>query len=164
MTKNFLEVVLFGASMAWSPNAAIGERYADFIEGKLSSALGESWIVDVAACGDGGNTAQEGFERIERDCLSYQPLIVVLSFGANDSIRAPDREQFKLFYRKIINHIKQNATEHIILETIPTLDQKLHSQRNNPLALFYGGLESYVEFFSHFFIREIGKNEKIPVH
>ncbi|MCM8821713.1 MAG: SGNH/GDSL hydrolase family protein [Candidatus Omnitrophica bacterium] len=164
MTKNFLEIVLFGDSMAWSPGVAVGKRYADFIEEKISSALGENWIVDVAACGDGGNTAQEGFERLERDCISYQPHIVALSFGANDSIRAPDREQFKFFYRKIINHIKQNATEHIILETIPTLDPKLHSQRNNPLALFYGGLEAYVEFFSHSFIRETGKNENILVH
>lgn len=150
--------------MSWSPGVAIGERYSDFIEQKLTEHLGENWIVDVAACGDGGNTAQEGFERLERDCISYQPHIVVLCFGANDSIRAPDREQFKLFYRKIIDSIREKATKHIILETIPTLDEKLHSQRNNPKALFYGGLENYVEFFSHSFIREIAQRENLILY
>ncbi|MCX7704700.1 MAG: SGNH/GDSL hydrolase family protein [bacterium] len=164
MSKNFLQVVLFGDSMSWSPGVAMGERYADFIEEKLSNKFGENWIVDVAACGDGGNTAQEGFGRLERDCISYQPHIVVLSFGANDSIRAPDREQFKTFYRKIINEIKQNATKHIILETIPTLDQNRHSQKDNPKALFYGGLENYLEFFSHSFIREVAKNEDLILY
>lgn len=164
MSKNFLEVVLFGDSMSWSPGVAMGERYADFIEEKLTEQMGKNWIVDVAACGDGGNTAQEGFERLERDCLSYQPHIVVISFGANDSIRAPDREQFKLFYRKIISGIKKNSTKYIILETIPTLDEQWHSQRNNPKVLFYGGLENYVEFFSHTFIRETGKTENLIVH
>ncbi len=164
MSKNFLQIILFGDSMSWSPGVAIGKRYSDFIEEKLTQHLGENWIVDVAACGDGGNTAQEGFERLERDCISYQPHIVVLSFGSNDSIRAPDREQFKSFYRKIINGIKENATRHIIVETIPALDEEWHSQRNNPKALFYGGLENYVEFFSHSFIREIAKTENLTLY
>lgn len=164
MEKSFLEIVLFGDSMTWSPGVPIGQRYSDHLEQKLSKILGEEWIVDVAACGDGGNTAQEGFERIQRDCISYQPNIVVVSFGANDSIRAPDREQFKTYYRKIINTIRENATKHIILETIPTLDQEWHSQRNNPKAIFYGGLENYVEFFSHSFIRELAKQEKLILH
>ncbi len=163
MEKNFLQVVLFGDSMSWSPGVAMGERYSDFLEEKLNSIHGENRIIDVAACGDGGNTAREGFERLQRDCLSYRPDIVVLSFGANDCIRAPDRDQFKTYYRKIINEIKQNTTSRIILETIPTLDQQWHSQRDNPKALFYGGLENYVEFFSHSFIREVSKIENLTL-
>ncbi|HOJ31173.1 MAG TPA: SGNH/GDSL hydrolase family protein [bacterium] len=157
MGKNFLQIVLFGDSMTWSPGVAIGKRYADFIQEKLQNICGDNYIVDVAACGDGGNTAEEAYARIERDCISYQPHIVVISLGANDCIRAPDRETFKSYYRKIVNEVKHDATRHIILETIPALDEELHSQRNNPKALFYGGLEKYVEFFSHSFIREMAK-------
>ncbi|MGB9641795.1 MAG: SGNH/GDSL hydrolase family protein [Candidatus Ratteibacteria bacterium] len=164
MGKKFLQIVLFGDSMSWSYGVAIGKRYADFIEEKIQNICSDQYIVDVAACGDGGNTTEEAYARIERDCISYQPNIVVISLGSNDSIRAPDRETFKTYYRKILNKIKNNATKHIILETIPTLDQKWHSQRNNPKALFYGGLENYVEFFSHSFIRETAKIENFLLY
>jgi len=164
MAKNFLQIVLFGDSMTWSPGVPVGARYVDFIEEKLLNFYGNEWIIDVAACGDGGNTAEEGFARIQRDCISYQPHIVVIHFGANDCIRAPDRENFKSYYRKILKEIKNNATKYMILETIPTLDEQWHSQRNNPKALFYGGLENYLEFFSHSFIRETAENENLPLH
>ncbi|HPP78777.1 4Fe-4S dicluster domain-containing protein, partial [Methanospirillum sp.] len=81
--------------------------------------------------------------------------------GANDSVRAPSKQQFMECYRKIINTIKHSATNHIILETTPTLDQQWHSQKNNPSAIFYGGLENYLEFFSHSFIRETAKLEDL---
>lgn len=162
--KKFLQIVLFGDSMSWSPGVPIGERYADFLEENLKEILNENYCIDVAACGDGGNTAAEGFERLQRDCLSYQAHIVVLSFGANDSIRAPDREQFKTYYKKIINSIRQNLTRYIILETVPAVDQEWHSQRDNPKAVFYGGLEKYIEFFSHSFIREIAKLENLILY
>jgi len=159
--KNFLQIVIFGDSLAWSPGVAMGERYADFIEEKLQKICGDEWYCDVAACGDGGNTAEEGLVRLERDCISYNPNIVVVNFGANDAVRAPSKQNFELCYRKIISTLKLNATRHLILETTPTLDQKWHSQKNNPTALFYGGLERYLEFFSHSFIRSIAKSENL---
>lgn len=162
--KNFLQVVIFGDSLAWSPGVAMGERYADFIEEKLQKICGDEWYCDVAACGDGGNTAEEGLMRIERDCLSYSPNIVVVNFGANDSIRAASKQQFELHYRKVISSIRHNATKHIILETTPTLDQNWHSQKNNPTAIFHGGLEKYLEFFSHSFIRETAKLENLILY
>ncbi|HQL64499.1 MAG TPA: SGNH/GDSL hydrolase family protein [Candidatus Ratteibacteria bacterium] len=162
--KNFLQVVVFGDSLTWSPGVAMGERYADFLEKNLQDMCTDQWYCDVAACGDGGNTAEEGLSRIQRDCLSYNPHIVVLNFGANDSVRAPSKQQFMECYRKIINTIKHSATNHIILETTPTLDQQWHSQKNNPSAIFYGGLENYLEFFSHSFIRETAKLEDLILY
>lgn len=153
MARKYLQVVLFGDSVSWSGGAAYGSRYADFLEEALQSAAGKDALIDVAACGDGGNTAQEGLARIERDCIDYAPDIVVINFGGNDAIRSPSREIFKTSYERILSRLKNETHAVVVLETLPTLDEERHQCRQIPQALMHGGLEKYIEFYSHSFIR-----------
>jgi len=54
MTRKYLQVVLLGDSWTWSARTPYGRRYADFLELELQIIMGDQWVVDVAACGDGG--------------------------------------------------------------------------------------------------------------
>jgi acyl-CoA thioesterase I len=121
MANQHLQVVLFGDSLTWSARAAYGKRYADFLEAELQAHCGTNWMVDVAACGDGSNTAGEGLARIERDCLAYRPQIVVLSFGGNDSVRST-REEFRRDYAAVIDTIRTKTGARLIVESPVTKD------------------------------------------
>jgi lysophospholipase L1-like esterase len=114
--NQYLQVVLFGDSLTWSARAAYGKRYADFLEAELQGQCGTNWMVDVAACGDGGNTVGEGLSRIERDCLAYRPRIVVLSFGGNDAFRST-RTEFMHAYPAMLEAIKDKTGAGRIVES-----------------------------------------------
>jgi len=164
MTRQFLEIVLLGDSVSWSNQLPYGQRYADFIEAELQERFGETTLVDVAACGDGGNTAEEGLARIERDCIAYSPHAVVISFGTNDACRGLSRDRFMRSYRTLVEKAARDTGALVVLETLPTLDEERHSFRNSPQAFMYGGLEKYLEQYSHSHVREISRTHKLPLH
>ncbi len=164
MEKKFLEVVLFGDSMTWSSRAPYGKRYADFLEAGLQARLGDDWVVDVAACGEGGNTAAEGLARIARDVLAYAPDVVVVNFGGNDAGRAPSREAFMSAYAAVLDTIRAQARAACVLETLPGLDPERHAWRDREDILRGGGLEAHLEKFAHTFIRQTAAAGKIPLH
>ena len=164
MGGKFVQIVMFGDSMTWSSRAPYGKRYADYLECNIQNHLEQEWVVDVAVCGNGGNTAAEGLERIDRDVIEYSPDIVIVNFGGNDAIRAPSKNAFETSYRNVLDIIKGKTSAAIILETIPTLDEQWHSHRDNENAVKYGGIENYLEYFSHSYIREMAKEYNVPLH
>ena len=164
MTTPFLEVVVFGSSTTWSHRNPYGERYVDYIELGLQSRFGNTHFVDVAACGDGGDTAELALARIDRDCIAYKPDTVVIGLGSNDAFSGLNRDQCIRNYRKIVETIQRETNAIIVLETQPTLDENLHSRRQSPQALLYGGLEKYLEKFTHSYIRDIAKKEGLLLH
>jgi acyl-CoA thioesterase I len=119
--RPYLQVVLFGDSLSWSARAAYGQRYGDYLEAQLQRQAGADCVVDVAVCGDGGNTVGEGLQRLERDCLAYRPDIVVLSFGGNDSLRST-RTAFMRDYPALIETLKARTGARLIMESAVTRD------------------------------------------
>ena len=162
--NRFAEVVLFGDSISWSSRAPYGKRYADFIERGLQKGLGDDWVVDVAACGDGGNTAEEGLARIERDVIAYAPTVVVINFGGNDAGRAPSRESFMAALEAIVDTIGQKTRAAVVLETIPGVHLERHAWRDRDDIMEAGGQEVHLERFANTFIRDLSERGGIPLH
>lgn len=52
---------------------------------KIFSVLYPSVPVNIVNAGISGDSASQGFERLDRDVLSYNPDLVVVCFGLNDS-------------------------------------------------------------------------------
>ncbi|MEM2110610.1 MAG: SGNH/GDSL hydrolase family protein [Candidatus Bathyarchaeia archaeon] len=158
----FLQIVLFGDSLSWSWRAPYGKRYADFIETEIQRHI-DDCIVDVAACGNGGDTAELGLQRVERDCIEYSPHVVVMNFGVNDPFKT-SKAKFENAYQALIETILKKTKAFLILETIPFLDEKRFRQYPPPQQAFCGGLESYLERFSHSFIREMANKYSLLLH
>ncbi len=163
MPKSFLEVVLLGDSITWSARAPYGQRYADFAEAGLQRRLGAGWVVDVASCGNGGNTAEQGLERVERDAIAYEPHAVVLNFGGNDSGRVP-RDSFIQNYTALVDRIRAQTRAAIVLETIPGVDPARHASRTRPEVIAAGGPDARVNAYAHSFIRELAGRAAFALH
>ncbi len=161
--KQYLQIVLLGDSVTWSARAPYGRRYADCLETAVQKRCGADWVVDVAACGAGGNTAEQGFARLQQDCIAYDPDIVVINFGANDSFRGFTPASFEKVYGKLVDTVGRETKARIVLETIPTICQKRHPKRDHELAIKHGGLENYIELF-HAVIRATAKANGLPLH
>ena len=58
--------------------------------GEILHLLYPSAQVNIVNSGISGDNAQGGAERFERDVLSYDPDLVVISFGLNDSVNGSD--------------------------------------------------------------------------
>ncbi len=164
MAKRFAEVVLFGGSISWSSRAPYGERYADFIKRGIQEGLGEAWAVDVAACGDGGNTAEDGLARIERDVIAYAPTVVVVNFGGNDAGRVPSRESFENAMEAIVDTVRKETRAALVLETIPGVHAERHAWRDREDITAAGGPDAHLERFANYTIRALSERRDIPVH
>lgn len=161
--RNYLQIVLFGASMTWSKRAPYGQRYADCIEAALLQRLPPGTVVDVAACGAGGNTAREALPRIERDVLAYNPHVVVVNLGGNDSGRE-EKSVFEHAFAQVLGKLRADTDAVIVLETLPVLDQEWHAFRDRDFAKGPGGLNGHIERFAHSVIRRRAREGDFLLH
>jgi len=74
-------VVCLGDSNTFGWNYKYSFSYPVLLENKLKKTCEK---VKVINCGIGGDTAIDGFKRIESDVLFFKPVIVILNFGFND--------------------------------------------------------------------------------
>lgn len=81
-------IVFLGDSttFGWGVNAE--ERFSDLLEAKLNAA-GSGPRVEAINLGIPGYTTHHALRLLERDALRYEPDLLVLSFGANDSREVP---------------------------------------------------------------------------
>lgn len=161
--QQYVQVVLFGASITWSMRAPFGGRYADCLEAALARRLGEGVCVDVAACGAGGNTAREALPRIERDIVAYAPDLVVLNLGGNDAGRE-EKPVFEACFGEILDAIRYRTDALVVCETIPVLDEEWHAHRDSDNAKAAGGLNAHIEAFAHSHIRAAAAQRGLLLH
>lgn len=163
MKKKYVQVVMLGDSITWSSNVPFGQRYGDFIEQELQARLGDRTMVDVAICGDGGDTAGQALARLERDALAYGPHAVLINVSGNNMLRESAYAEPDL--RAIVRGIgKRRPHALIVLETIPTIIEKLHGYRNNPDVVKAGGLMHILKTRTHRMIRRVAKQYGLPLH
>lgn len=163
MKKTFVQVVMLGDSLTWSANVPFGRRYGDFIESELQARLGDQVLVDVAICGDGSNTAGQALVRLERDVLPYEPDAVLINLGGNNVIRETAYAEKDL--RAIVGEIRKRCPEaRIILETVPTIIEKLHGSRNHPDVVKAGGFMHILKTRTHRLIRRVARQYGLPLH
>ncbi|MBU0714394.1 MAG: SGNH/GDSL hydrolase family protein [Verrucomicrobia bacterium] len=163
MKKKFVQVVMMGDSITWSSNVPFGQRYGDYIEQELQAHLGDRVLVDVAICGDGGDTVGQALERLERDVLVYDPDAVLINLGGNNMLREINYAEKDL--HAIVGGIRKQCPQaRIILETVPTVIEKLHCYRKHPDIIKAGGLMRILKTRTHRMIRRVAKQYELPLH
>lgn len=88
--------------------------------GLLSEALTAHYGPNVCTMinsGRCGGTYEQALERLDRDVLRFNPDLVMLSFGMNDSRGAAYLERFKACVNEIIDRIQDECGSEILMRT-----------------------------------------------
>jgi lysophospholipase L1-like esterase len=84
--------------------------------GEILHLLYPSVQVNIVNSGISGDNAPGGAERFERDVLSYNPDLVVISFGLNDSVNGRDGlSKYTGALEKMFSALRERGTEAIFL-------------------------------------------------
>ena len=113
-------LVLFGDSLTYGYGVFKIDNIASLIQNRFKK-------LSVINSGVNGDTTREALKRLNRDVISFSPVIATILFGSNDS--APSENAYRTIYefnknmRAIIDTIKtsKKGTE-IILITPPPVD------------------------------------------
>lgn len=101
-------IVCFGNSYTEGMGALPSEAYPS----RLEEALGEFEVINA---GVSGETAEEGFSRIEEDVLSKKPDLVIVEFGTNEAFRGYPVEEALQNIEKIVQKIHSQDIHVIIV-------------------------------------------------
>jgi Lysophospholipase L1 and related esterases len=72
--------------------------------------------INIINSGIGGETAEQGLKRLERDVLSYTPTLVVVCFGLNDAMRGKEGAgSYQESLDRIFCRLKDNCIETIFM-------------------------------------------------
>ena len=83
---------------------------------EIFNLLYPSVQVTIINSGISGDSAPVGLERLERDILAYNPDLVVVSYGLNDSVAGKEKvEDYMSSLKKIFSKIKERNIEVIFL-------------------------------------------------
>lgn len=88
--------------------------------GLLSEALTAHYGPNVCTminAGQCGGTFEQALERLDRDVLRFNPDLVILSFGMNDSAGDAHLEQFKSNVEETIDRIQNECGSEILIRT-----------------------------------------------
>lgn len=128
MSQKPFAIVCLGDSITCNWNE---KSYVDYWQ-QLFDKQKES--VNVIGAGINGETAQDGYYRLDRDVITYQPDLVTIMFGHNDA--DPPRNispvLFANYLRKIVNYLQHNSNANIWLLTPNQLGDEQYNQRYEP--------------------------------
>lgn len=113
-------IVCFGDSLTQGVGAGEGEDYPSLLARQLA--------YPVINAGRGGDTSQDGLERLERDVLSHNPRLVIVFFGGNDFLRQLPLSETKKNVEEIVRRIQ----EHGAMVTLVGLRLGLFSDEYGP--------------------------------
>ena len=144
-----------------------GESYSEKVKGILALLYPQA-PVSVVNAGVNGSSAPEGYKRLKRDVLAFQPDLLVVCFGLNDSnAEAEGIEIYKKALRNIFETAREAKIETIFMTpNMMNTDSSKVSQGDilEPLAELFakrqkeGVFDAYIEA-----AREVCKEEKVPL-
>jgi acyl-CoA thioesterase I len=94
-------VVCFGDSLTAGYGASSGHDYPSLLREKIN--------LPVINAGVSGNMTRDALERLDRDVLSHNPKIVIITLGANDVLQQIPEEEILANMSKIIERIKERG-------------------------------------------------------
>jgi acyl-CoA thioesterase-1 len=94
-------IVCFGDSLTQGVGAGEGEDYPSILARQLS--------YPVINAGRGGDTSQDGLERLDRDVLSHNPRLVIVFFGGNDFLRQLPVSETKKNVEEVVRRIQEHG-------------------------------------------------------
>lgn len=118
----------------------------------LSSAMRE-WIgrhITTINSGIGGETSKDILKRIDRDVLSFNPDLVIITIGGNDTWKGLTIQEYQNFLIQIVEKIKE-------IKGLPVL-QTYYSLLYNQMDKFFQQFPQIVEVN-----RNLSKEMKLPL-
>ncbi|MDE1921496.1 MAG: arylesterase [Candidatus Omnitrophica bacterium] len=91
-------VVCFGDSLTAGYGATAGHAYPSLLAQKIS--------LPVINAGVSGNTTADALARLDRDVLSHNPKMVIITLGANDYFQGKPEKETLANMKEIIDRIK----------------------------------------------------------
>jgi len=95
------DIICFGDSITEGIGALRGEDYP--------SVLSELLKREVINAGHGGDTTSTALQRLEREVLSKDPLLVIIILGGNDALLAVDKDTTFNNLRNMIRRIQERG-------------------------------------------------------
>lgn len=105
-----LPIVAFGDSLVYGDGAKSGEDYP--------AQLSHLCNCTVINKGIGGNTTHDGLQRIQRDILSLNPGLVIVTLGGNDMLQKLPRQQSNENLKQIIETIQDTGAMVALTEVL----------------------------------------------
>lgn len=102
------KIVAFGDSLTYGYNLPETDNYPNSLQKLLND-------IDVVNYGVNGNTTEDGLRRIDEMLEQENPQLVILSLGGNDFLRNVKSEKIIENLEKMIDKIKTNGSEVILL-------------------------------------------------
>lgn len=110
-------IVCFGDSLTFGTGAGSGQSYPS----SLSSMIG----LEVINSGVPGNTTADALERLDRDVLTHNPRIVLITLGGNDLMRDIPRDEAFANLEEIVRRIhRQGALVVLGGINVPLFDRR----------------------------------------
>ena len=143
-------VVAFGSSnteLSWWSNGR--HNWVDWLYINFRANIGRN--ITVINQGIGGETTQQLLSRIDRDVLSFQPSMVIITIGGNDAAKGISLEQYKENLERICSIIQKN-------NALPVLQTYY-------CPIYEDGIEGFEKLFEGFVQanRDISKKLELPL-
>jgi len=115
-------IVCFGDSLTFGYCAEYGTDYVSLLRKQIKADFPNSDIT-VKNKGENGETSREGLRRLKSDVLHYNPDIIIMLFGSNDSAYSDYQhrgiEEFSYNYDQIISSVLEKGNVELTLMTPP---------------------------------------------
>lgn len=105
-------IVAFGDSI--TAGFAVKRGFPSFWREQLQQKFPEA-KVEMINSGISGDTSRDGLARLDWSVLSYEPDLVTINFGINDSVFDIDVDEFKANLTKMIGRIRAGPDSEILL-------------------------------------------------
>ncbi len=92
----------------------VREGWPEMLARSLSASFPDVRVINAGRSGD---TAGQGFSRLDDDVLSHNPDLVLVSFGLNDMKNGHTAEQFRQDLAKVVGRISAQGATVVLLTT-----------------------------------------------
>jgi lysophospholipase L1-like esterase len=141
-------IVAFGDSITYGYTLPREATWVHRLGELMIDHLGKSTSPVLVNAGVNGNTSREGLARIEQDVLAHHPTLVLVEFGGNDTIAAPERhvglEEFSENLRQIDRRVRAAGGSTVIVSFPPVVNE-WHRNSGEAHYTADGGMDRYVQ-------------------
>lgn len=120
-----IKVVMMGDSTTLSKRSPKGNKLTDCVQRELER-IKKPYKFEVINKGVGGQTADGGLKRLERDAIALNPAAITISFGLNDTGKLTP-EKFREAVESMLKLLKQKSKAWVILVTSTPFNNKQHA-------------------------------------
>jgi len=151
-------VVMLGDSTTLCRDSEPGKKLPDLVQAHLTDDF--KLNVTVVNSGVGSETIKGAFNYLDRRVLKYQPDLVTISFGLNDTgLLTP--EEFDEFLGKTLDTLQEQTNAKIVLVTSTPFVNARHFW--NARFAERGGLDEYMDANICARMRAMAKERKLPI-